>query len=519
MMLSAFLPGIKQRYVCAGAAVGGLLPVTFYYFDVSRGTAETFFQWALSNPSQFTLAAMPVWAGLVGLQIGRARVERKQLEQSRLNEAERFRYAATHDLLTGLGNRAALEQDSRRLLFSGGMPALLLLDLDRFKLVNDTMGHDAGDELLKILAERFKALRGRGTQAYRLGGDEFVILMSNVTSRAMIDALCSDIQAIFSEPIQLSAGPVRAGVSIGVALAEKGVTLSGMLKNADLALYKVKDTTASAHIFYEPHMAEEAKARARRERDLLQAVAKDEIYLEFQPILGVETRAVRAFEALARWRHPEDGCLMPADFIGIAERTGMIVPVGKRVLELACQEATKWPSPVGVSVNVSGQQLKHPEFSDQVRRSLHETGLAAGRLTLEIAESVFAMDLPEIRDCLEELRKIGVRIVLDDFGAGFASVNNMREFQLDQVKLDRSFAAAMLEDHGSSGLMDVMMRFGATLKVSTAIGGIEDEAQMEFVRERGASEVQGFLFSKPVPANMVEDYIRDAKTGKDSAAA
>ncbi len=519
MMLSAFLPGIKQRYVYASSAVGGLLPAIFYYFDVSRGSAENFFQWALSTPSQFTLAAMPVWAGLVGLQIGRARAERRQMERLRMNEAERLRYAATHDSLTGLGNRAALEQDSRRLLFSGGMPALLLLDLDRFKLVNDTMGHDAGDELLRILAGRFTALEGRGVKVYRLGGDEFVFLMSQVSSRAAIDALCGDIQAIFSEPIQLSGGPVRCGASIGVALTEKGVTLSGMLKNADLALYKVKDMEACAHVFYEPHMAEEAEARARRERDLLQAVTRDEIYLEFQPILGVETRAVRSFEALARWRHPEDGCLMPAEFIAIAERTGMIVPLGKRVLELACREAIKWPSPMGVSVNVSGQQLKHPGFPAQVRQCLQDSKLAAGRLTLEIAEAVFAADLPEIRNCLEEIRKLGVRIVLDDFGAGFASVNNMRQFQLDQVKLDRSFAAAMLEDHGTSGLMDVMMQFGATLKVATAIGGIEDEAQMEFVRQRGASEVQGFLFSKPVPANMVEDYIRHAKTGKDSAAA
>ncbi len=518
MMLSAFLLDIKQRYVFAGSAAGGVLPLIFYNFDVSRGFSEGFVQWALSSPSQMTLAVMPVWAGLVGLQLGRSRAMRREIEISKRVEAKKLRHAATHDVLTGLRNRTALEEDARVAVEAGQSPALLLLDLDRFKLVNDTMGHDAGDELLIRLSERFRALQVNGTRVYRLGGDEFVFLVPGKPEKASIDTLCADIANVFYKPVELAAGQIHSGVSIGISTAQHGRRLSTMLKNADLALYKAKDMGACAHVFYEPAMAEEAKARARLERDLLQAVERNEIFLEFQPILSVETRAVRAFEALVRWQHPHDGCLMPMDFIPLAERTGLILPLGRRVLELACREAVKWPSPMGVSVNVSGMQFKSADFPMQVRECLKESGLAPGRLTLEIAENVFALELSEILQCLEELRKIGVRIVLDDFGAGFASVSNMQKFRLDQLKLDRSFAAAMLKDKGSSGLMDVMMRFGASLKVSTAIEGIEDETQMDFVRERGASEVQGFLFSKPVPANEVEAYIRGAKKADDAAA-
>lgn len=521
MMLSAFLSDLKRRYAIAGSAVGGLLPVSFYYLDSVHGASENFFQWAMSSPSQFTLAAMPVWFGLVALQLGRTRALRADVENARREEERRLLHAATHDALTGLGNRAALEEDGRRILKGGSTPALLLLDLDSFKLVNDTLGHDAGDALLIALAERFNRLKSSSIRVYRLGGDEFVFLMSRANSPAVVDSICSEIKAIFAEPFVLEAGAVRSGVSIGVAFASVDLPFSHVLKNADLALYKAKEMPGCAHVFYRPEMAEEALNRVRLERDLMQAMDNDEIFLEFQPIVGAETRAIRSFEALARWNHPSDGCLMPKDFIEVAERNGLIVPLGQRILELACREAANWPSPLGVSVNVSGIQFKDPQFPEIVRQCLEKFGLSAGRLTLEISECVFALELVQIKDCLEKLREMGVRIVLDDFGAGFSSVSNMRHFQLDQLKLDRSFAAAMLEqENGGSDLMDVMMRFGATMKVSTAIEGIEDEAQMEFVKARGASEVQGFLFSKPVPANQVAAFIeRRANDDGDTEAA
>ncbi|MCO6185625.1 bifunctional diguanylate cyclase/phosphodiesterase [Rhizobium sp. L1K21] len=520
MMLSVFLSDIKRRYAIAGSAAGALLPLSFYSLDLAKGGNLDFLSWALSSPSQFTLAAMPVWSGLVALQFGRGRTLRMAAEKARREEEKRLRYAATHDALTGLGNRAALEDDGKRLLKGGASPALLLLDLDRFKLVNDTLGHDVGDALLVEIASQFLRLKTRGVRVYRLGGDEFVFLISRVSGNDDVEDLCSQIKAMFAAPFILEAGPVRSGVSIGVSYATPQTSFSTVLKSADLALYKAKEIAGSAHVFYEPEMAEEALKRARLERELVQAIETNQIYLEFQPIVGVETRAVRSFEALARWRHPTDGCLMPKDFIEVAERTGLIIPLGLRILQLACREAVKWPSPLGVSVNISGVQFKDPQFPEMVQECLQYYNLAPGRLTLEIAESVFALELDEIKACLEELRMIGVRIVLDDFGAGFSSVNNMRRFQLDQLKLDRSFAAAMLsDDAGSSELMDVMMRFGATMKVSTAIEGIEDERQMEFVSIRGACEVQGYLFSRPISANKVGELIARSVGEGDIAAA
>ncbi len=520
MMLRTFLPDIKQRYVFAGTAVGAILPITFYGFDVWQGGTSGLLTWAMENPSQFTLAAMPAWMGLVGLQFGRSRVARMGEEAERRRHEAMLHHAAHFDKLTGLANRNTFERDMCTHLRAGLSPAIYLMDLDKFKYVNDTMGHGAGDELLAFVAKRLAKLTSFGVDIYRMGGDEFVFVDAQGRGQVFGIRLAEELKALFALPFQLEQGPARVGASVGVAYTEPGdETYGGTLKRADLALYKAKETPGLSCCFFEQAMADEAISRLRIERDLLEAISGDGLFLAFQPIVSTESRKVRSFEALLRWQHPEFGLMMPDEFFPAAEKSGLIMPLGRWVMRNACLEAAKWPSPTGVAVNVAGDQFGDPQFVPFVKACLEEAGLAPGRLTIEITESVFSVEIATIKESLEQLRAMGIRIALDDFGIGFASINNLREFPLDQLKLGKSFAQSLFSDADSSELMHIMMQLGATFKLSTTIEGIENEVQMDFVRERGAQEVQGYLFSEPVRAEDVEALLKKEEAeGKHRAA-
>jgi diguanylate cyclase (GGDEF)-like protein len=408
------------------------------------------------------------------------------------------------DQLTGIPNRFALEHDLTAILSSHkseAKGALLLIDLDRFKFINETMDHAAGDEVLIGIARRMtEALTGLGT-IYRLGADEFALHVEGEPSRGKLDDICSTVKTILSTPFTLSAGEVWIGGSIGIAMADdEDRSMSSLLRRADAAVLKAKEIAGNSHVFYEPGMSAEASARSELEYDLSRALDRQEFFLEYQPIVCSETRKIRAFEALIRWHHPQKGVISPDNFISVAEATGLILPIGNWVMRTACLEATRWPAPIGVAVNVAGDQFRDPAFLGHVRDCLGRSGLAPSRLTIEVTESIFSVDAAVICDSLAELRKTGVKIALDDFGIGFSSINNLRRFPLDQLKIDRSFTTAMLSSRRGAELVDIILRLGSTFDVSTTIEGVETEGQFEYVRSRGASSVQGYLISRPVSA-------------------
>ncbi len=499
MMLKAFPFSSEFRNAMKGMAAGALLPAALLYgHGVFAGESLS----SLGTSVLLGAVALPLMSGALVFQWSRSR--RRLIQELELRrETERQLSRAVHtDQLTGVANRFALERDLQG--ETGGYGALLLLDLDRFKFVNDTMGHDVGDKLLVALSHRLTATLNGLAGIYRLGGDEFVILIAGAPSEGKIEDVVGAISAIFTEPFDLDGAKFWTCASIGVARANDGSgSMSEMLKHADLALYKAKEIPGNSHVYYSVNMAEEACRKLEIEHDLSRALAAGEFFLQYQPIVGVESRAVRSFEALIRWHHPEKGIIQPDVFIGAAEKTGMILPIGNWVVRTACKEAARWPSPTGVAVNVSGDQFKDRGFVSYVKQCLAEAGLAPGRLTIEVTEAIFSVDAAIICESLAELRAHGVRVALDDFGVGFSSINNLRRFPLDQLKVDRSFTRAMLANRRDAELVDIILQLGNTFQVSTTIEGIETEGQLEFVRALGASEVQGFLISRPVSAEDV----------------
>ena len=507
MTLKAFLPGLPAGYALGCSALAMTVPALIYGSGLYLGSADL----GGSIPPAVTMGMTALFASGIGYAWGKTRQKFERLHGEMRHREAALIHDARHDSLTGLGNRFALKADVAAILARTGLPrqALLLLDLDRFKFVNDTFGHDAGDELLIGLSRRLEGLLGPADRLYRLGGDEFVILLEDPESHGSVDHYCRRVETATELPHDLAKGRVATGVSIGISyLRHSDADLSASLKRADLALYKAKEAPGSTHCFFNENLAEQSLIRIELERDLSRALADGEFFLEYQPIVGVESGAVRSFEALVRWNHPARGILAPQLFVPLAERTGLIVPLGRWVMRQACMEAAKWPSPTGIAVNVAGDQFKDRTFVDFVQACLREARLAPGRLTIEVTESLFTIDVEALAENLAFLRSLGVRIALDDFGTGFSSIANLKNFPLDQLKIDRSFARAMLADRRDGELIDLIARLGETFQVSTTIEGIETEGQMEFVRGLGVSEAQGFLISRPIPPEQVTEFLK-----------
>lgn len=518
MTLKAFLPGRPAMYAMGCSALAMTVPILTYGSGVftAAQTVECLSQ------SGLILGAVAGGAAALGFAFGRTRERLHEALQSMADREAMLLHEARHDTLTGLRNRHALRADVDAILSSGEDPrqALMLLDLDRFKFVNDTLGHDAGDELLQNLAARLALVIGPTDKLYRLGGDEFVLLIDVPGSTGRLDALCRQVESVVEEPHDLAKGRVATGVSIGVThLRALDADVAASLKRADLALYKAKETAGSAHVFYSDTLARQSTLRAELERDLSRALKDGEFCLEYQPIVGVESGAVRSFEALVRWNHPDKGLLAPQAFVPLAERTGLIVPLGRWVMREACREAAKWPSPTGVAVNVAGDQFKDRTFVPFVLSCLKDAGLSPGRLTIEITETLFTIDIESLADSLSQLRSHGIRIALDDFGTGFSSINNLKSFPLDQLKIDRSFATAMLADSRDAELVELIRKLGETFRVSTTIEGIETESQLDFIRSLGLAEAQGYLISRPIPADQVSSFCAEWAGTQSTAAA
>ncbi len=505
MMLSGLLPKVEQRYALAGTLFGTLLPVLCLVVDAVAGSTDAQGVFGHSMPAAMALGLMPVFFGVGFYWIGRSRAQLlDQLSRQRQMEAW-LQHQAWHDRLTGLQNRLRLEQDVEDIGRAGlERPALLLLDLDRFKQVNDSLGHDTGDALLAAIADRLRGALSGSAKLYRFGGDEFVLIVPGNPSEGKVSAVCQTICDLFQDPFELPANRIASGCSIGATFFMPGEGAMGdLLKRADRALYEAKARPGNSFRLFDAALEADVAARSAIEGDLTRALADGELYLEYQPIIGVESGAVRAFEAVLRWTHPTQGILPPELFLPVAKRAGLIVPLGQAVMREACLEAARWPAPTGIAINVCAEQITARGFLDHIAACLDEAGLAPGRLTLEVTEAAFAEDEDEVCLCLQALREQGVRVVLDGFGVGVSAINTLRALPIDQLKIDPSLVSAMMQTSTAADLVGIILKLGEAFGIETAVEGVETQMQLAFIREHGACEAQGNLVSPPVSADAV----------------
>jgi diguanylate cyclase (GGDEF)-like protein len=415
----------------------------------------------------------------------------------------RISFMAHHDLLTGLANRAffteKIEDAVARLRRMAEPFSVLLLDLDRFKSVNDTLGHPAGDQVLREVAQRLSGSLRETDVVARLGGDEFAIIQPGEHSpREGAAKVAARIVELISQPYEIESNLVSIGASIGIAVAPEHARQSGdILKMADLALYHAKAQGRNGYQFFEPAMLAETGKRRELEAELREAIARDQLELHFQPIIGMTNRTVSGFEALVRWRHPTRGLVSPDQFIPIAEETGIIADIGAWVLQRACTEAAQWPSELRVAVNLSPVQLARPELLDLILCALVESGLAAHRLELEITETAILGNSINYASLIRKLKNIGVSIALDDFGTGYSSLSYLTMLPFDKIKIDRSFTLNLTKRAECAAIVSAVLALARGTGAETVAEGIETQQQFDLLRAAGVTFGQGYLLGKP----------------------
>lgn len=420
----------------------------------------------------------------------------------RRQAAEKIEHLACYDALTGLPNRIRFQEDLERLFISGRQSsyALLFIDLDQFKRVNDTLGHPFGDALLCQVADRLRRTLRSANLVARFGGDEFVVLQPLQSNKSEAADTAERIIRTLSEIYEVNGHQIMIGASIGIAvMPEDGDTFEQILKSADMALYRAKADGRGTCRFFEHDMDAKAQARRSLELDIRAALTRGEFKIYFQPIVNIRSGRTTVCEALLRWPHPTRGMVHPYEFIPVAEEMGLITELGSWVIEKACSECMMWPAHIGVAVNVSAIQFRRSDVSAIVAESLAKTGLAANRLEIEITESVLLEDTSAIQLSLNKLRKQGVKVSLDDFGTGYSSLSYLRKFRLNKIKIDRSFITGVEKDPRSLKLLYGVARMSADLGMSVVVEGVETHQQLTaLLLESSITEVQGFLFSRAV---------------------
>jgi diguanylate cyclase (GGDEF)-like protein len=427
-----------------------------------------------------------------------------------------LRHQSLHDALTGLPNRVlALDRAEQMLARARRQQipvAALYLDIDGFKHVNDTFGHAAGDDLLRIVATRLEGVVREGDTAARLSGDEFVVLVEGSALDAGPELVAERLLEVLRQPYEMdgqTGRPLSLTASIGIALGERS-SAAELLSDADIALYEAKAAGKNRYMLFRSSMQTAAQDRLTLEMDLADALEQHQLFLQYQPTFDLQSERVIGVEALIRWNHPKRGVIAPIEFIPIAEESGLIVPIGRWVLQEACRQAANWYGDghrIGMAVNVSGRQLDDDELIEDVRSALQESGLDPTTLTLEITETTLMRDAEATAKRLQMLKELGVRIAIDDFGTGYSSLAYLRQFPVDALKIDRSFISGIAGSKGSTALIHTLVQLGKTLDIETLAEGIEEQSQLETLQREHCDHGQGFLFSRPLNVDAVEQFL------------
>jgi diguanylate cyclase (GGDEF)-like protein len=431
----------------------------------------------------------------------------EDITEQRRSEVK-IEYMAHHDSLTDLANRVLLNERLEHALgqiHQNEMVAIHHLDLDQFKAVNDTFGHPAGDKLLKIVADRLRGLVRETDTIARMGGDEFVIVQAPIADPGDATSLAQRIIDLLGEPFDIDSQQVLIGVSIGIAVGPgDGLSPDKLLRNADLALYRAKGDGRGTFRFFEPVMDLQMQARRIMEQDLRKALLAGEFELYYQPVVNLASQTVSGFEALIRWNHPERGLVSPGTFIPLAEEIGFIVPLGEWVIREACATAARWPGDSRVAINISAVQFRNPGLMQVIVGALATSGLDPTRLEIEITETVLLQNKETTLVVLHQLRALGVRIALDDFGTGYSSLTYLQCFPFDKIKIDRSFVKDITENTGSLNIVRAVAALATGMGMTATAEGVETREQLDRITSEGCTEMQGFLFSRPLPAREIE---------------
>jgi len=506
---------ILERRLSNGTAVVNANDFVEEGMVFASRTAPVSFEHQLQDGRIIALSKAPLSTG-GSITIHMDVTEKRQSEKQ-------IAFLAHHDPLTGLANRVQLREHIEKTLRQvkrGEKAAVLCLDLDNFKIVNDTLGHSVGDALLCAVSRRLRELVRDTDLVSRTGGDEFAIVRSGDDEpMAACTAIAARIVEALSVPFELGDHQVVIGASVGIAIApDDGDEVDQLLKNADMALYRAKEDGRSRFHFFETEMDIRAQARRSLELDLRNAVSGGEFELFYQPIVDLEENRISGFEALLRWNHPLRGRVPPNEFIPLAEETGLICVIGEWVIRQACTEATKWPPGMRVAVNVSPVQFRNKTLVSAVVSALAASGLRPDLLELEITETVLMANNEATLAALHQLRSLGVRISMDDFGTGYSSLSYLRSFPFDKIKIDQSFVHDLVERPDSIAIIRAVAGLGQSFGMTTTAEGVETQEQLDKMRAEGCTEVQGYFYSKPVPASEIEPLLTAFRQRMQSAA-
>jgi diguanylate cyclase (GGDEF)-like protein/PAS domain S-box-containing protein len=470
----------------------------------TTGEPERGLEWEVickSGERRYVEASISLMHDPEGGPVGFRGIARDVTERRRADE--RIHHLAHYDALTGLPNRTLFEDRMRQVLkrrWQGHeRAALLFIDLDRFKTVNDTLGHHTGDELLKLVARRIEECVREGDTVCRPGGDEFLVLLGEVKEPTSVAHVGNKILQSVAEPYSVEGWELTVTPSIGVAIIpDDGNDIDTLTRNADTAMYHAKDHGRNNFQFFSPEMNANAEDRLAMENDLRRALERNELELYYQPIVDVKQGRVVSAEALLRWHRPDNGLVVAGEFIEVVEQSGLILPIGEWVIGEACRQAKAWG--MNVAVNLSGLQLRQHTFADTVARLLEESGLEPSRLELEITESVLIEDVHTNIGTIEQLYGLGVRFSIDDFGTGYSSLSYLKRFPIEHVKIDRSFIRDLVTDAGDAAIINAIIKMSASLQMSPVAEGVETDEQRDYLRDNGCTLMQGYLFGRPMPA-------------------
>jgi diguanylate cyclase (GGDEF)-like protein len=442
--------------------------------------------------------------------------ERQRSNEELTRRQEELAFLATHDPLTGLPNRTLIldrvEQMLVRARRNPAPVAVLFVDLDNFKHINDTLGHGAGDRLLQAVAARLEHAIRDADALGRLGGDEFVVIAEGMSLAAGPELIAERLLEALKQPFKLDHSPEEARLtvtaSVGIAAGDRG-SAEELLRDADIAMYRAKWDGKNRFVLFESGMEDDVQSRMELEMDLREALAEDQFYLEYQPTFALQDMSPTGVEALIRWKHPVRGTIQPNDFIPLLEETGMIVEIGRWVLKEACRQAAEWREsgyPIGMSVNASAKQLDIDEFVEDVREALLGSGLEASALTIEITETTLMRNAEETARRLAAVKELGVRIAIDDFGTGYSSLAHLQKFPVDALKIDRTFIARLTQDPEGETLIRTLVQLGKALSIETLAEGIEQSRELALLQDENCDSGQGFLFARPLDAGAIESF-------------